>query len=70
MAITLQQFALDKLPPDERRELAELLWDSVEIDPESIPDWHIEVLKQRLKTTDEPGIPWDTVKARLLEDAS
>ena len=42
--------------------------DDEEIEPGSIPDWHIEILKERLKANEEPGIPWETVKERLLSD--
>jgi putative addiction module component (TIGR02574 family) len=70
MALNLEQFGIDKLPANDRLELAELLWDSVELDPAAIPDWHVQVLKERLKPSKESGIPWETVKKRLLGEDS
>jgi putative addiction module component (TIGR02574 family) len=66
MAITSEQIGIDKLPTEDRLELLELLWDST---PTAIPDWHVDILKERLANSEknpERAIPWETVKARLL----
>ncbi len=71
MSITLEQFGIDRLPVAERLELAELLWESVEVDPipQPIPDWHRIELERRIAAADaDPGagIPFDVAKARWL----
>ncbi len=66
----LRREALD-LPVEERLELAEALWESVEAvtQPPSIPDWQREILDERVADDDadpEAGSPWQEVKARIL----
>ncbi len=65
-----------KLRPEERLEIAQLLWESVEPEEEarflSIPEWQREVLRERLedlelRPNDEE--PWEKVKAELWPDA-
>lgn len=63
MAVTLQQFGLDQLAPQDRLELIELLWDSLpeEVSPEEVPAWHMEVFSQRLAEAEanpNAGKPW------------
>lgn len=65
-----------KLRPEERLEIAQLLWDSVEPEEEarflSIPDWQREILKERLEDLElhpDDEEPWDEVKAELWPDA-
>lgn len=61
-----------KLPPEERLEIAEILWQSVEPEEEArflaIPDWQREILKERLEDLDrnpDDEEPWEKVKAEL-----
>jgi putative addiction module component (TIGR02574 family) len=57
-----------KLPPDQRLDLIEALWDSLTATPESVPtpEWHREVLLEREATeAADIGDTWDVVKARL-----
>jgi putative addiction module component (TIGR02574 family) len=63
---------LFKLPAEERLDIAQALWDSV--DPEerarllSLPDWQRRVLRHRLADLDRnPGDeqPWDEVREEL-----
>lgn len=74
MPVSLEQFGLDRLTPEERVELAELLWDSVEDSdavPSPIPEWHRKILAERTAKADadpDRGQPWDVVRARLLGD--
>lgn len=69
MKITLEQFGIDRLSPQERYELIGLLWDSLPEDaPFNPPAWHLRELERRLAAADaDPGAaePWETVRARL-----
>jgi putative addiction module component (TIGR02574 family) len=69
MAITLEQFGIDRLTPAERIELIGLIWDSIPDDvPFTPPDWHIRELERRVAAADaDPGAaePWEAVLARL-----
>ena len=60
------------LPVEERLEIAQLLWNSVEPEDEirflSIPDWQRRILEERLEDLDRnpnDGQPWDEVKKEL-----
>ena len=69
MAVTLEQFGLDRLPPEERLELLELLWDSMGEGTFSPPEWHIRELERRRAAAEanpSAGIPWEEFKARWL----
>lgn len=69
MALTLQQFGLDRLAPEQRLELLELLWDSLDEGTYAPPEWHIRELEQRraaAETNPSAGIPWDEFKAKWL----
>jgi putative addiction module component (TIGR02574 family) len=69
MSLTLEQFGIDRLSPQERLELIELIWDSIPDDaPFTPPDWHLRELERRVAAADaDPGAaePWETVLARL-----
>jgi putative addiction module component (TIGR02574 family) len=61
-----------KLPADERLEIAQVLWNSVDLEDEArflhLPDWQRNILQDRL--TDLNGNPddeqtWDQVKEEL-----
>lgn len=61
-----------KLPPEERLEIAEVLWKSVEPDDEvqflAIPDWQRQILAERLEDLDRNPAdeqPWEEVKAEI-----
>jgi putative addiction module component (TIGR02574 family) len=58
------------LPADRRWEIVEALWNSLASDTASvpIPDWHSDVLAQRLVEDDEDaatGESWDDVRRRI-----
>ena len=62
----LPSLDLDKLTRDEKLELIEKLWDSLEesADDLPIPDWHRQLLTQRLDEMDREGptgVPWEQV---------
>ena len=59
------------LPLEERLELVEAIWDSIEADAGDlpVPDWHREELDRRLAVhASEPGAgeAWAVVRERLL----
>jgi putative addiction module component (TIGR02574 family) len=65
-----------ELPVDERMELAQILWESVEPEDEtrflSIPDWQRRILTERLDNSernpnDEQS--WEEVKAELWPES-
>jgi len=63
----LQQTALD-LPPEERRALAEVLWESIETESSALSDWQKRLVDDRLHalaTHPEEGSSWEEVEARI-----
>ncbi|MGH7224472.1 MAG: addiction module protein [Gemmataceae bacterium] len=69
MNLTLEQFGIDRLSPQQRLELLELIWDSLPEDiPFSPPDWHLRELERRIVAADanpDAAEPWEQVRARL-----
>lgn len=54
------------LPIEERVELAEALWQSIEQEP--LADWQRKLLEERLaehRRDPEAGIPWEEVRREL-----
>ena len=61
-----------KLSPEERLEIAQVLWNSVEPEDEarylSLPDWQRGILQERLADLDrnpDDEQPWDEIKEEL-----
>ena len=61
-----------ELPADEKMELAQILWESVEPEDEvrylSIPDWQRQILDERIADIDrnpDDEQTWEEVKAEL-----
>jgi putative addiction module component (TIGR02574 family) len=69
MGLTLEQFGIERLSPQQRVELIGLIWDSLPDDaPFTPPDWHLRALERRIAAADaDPGAaePWEAVRARL-----
>jgi putative addiction module component (TIGR02574 family) len=69
MNLTLEQFGIDGLSPQQRLELISLLWDSLPDEtPFTPPGWHLRELERRIAAADaDPGAaePWESVLARL-----
>ncbi|MHB1426777.1 MAG: addiction module protein [Gemmataceae bacterium] len=70
MAITLQQFGIDKLSVIERLELIEKIWDSLpeQVTPTEVPAWHLALLAERRAQAEaQPGLgkPWREVLAQF-----
>lgn len=60
----------DELSVEEKLDYLELLWDRITTDADAIPvpDWHREILDERLKDLDatpDAGDSWDVVQERL-----
>lgn len=60
------------LPAEERLEIAQVLWNSVDLEDEArflcLPDWQRRILQDRLADLDsnpEDEQPWDEVKEEL-----
>ncbi|HXO20097.1 MAG TPA: addiction module protein [Thermoanaerobaculia bacterium] len=57
-----------QLSVEDRLDLAEALWESLDQEPE-LPAWQREVLDERLAADDaapDAGSPWEEVKQRIL----
>jgi len=61
-----------KLPAEERLEIAQVLWESVEPEDEvrfvSVPAWQRKILKERLEDlarNPDDEQPWEEVKAEI-----
>lgn len=69
MDLTLEQLGIDRLSPEQKLDLIDLIWASLPQDaPFSPPDWHLQELERRLAAADaNPGAaePWEQVLARL-----
>jgi putative addiction module component (TIGR02574 family) len=69
MGLTLEQFGIDRLSPQQRLELIGIIWDSLPEDaPFTPPDWHLRELERRIAAADaDPGAaePWEAVLPRL-----
>lgn len=68
--IELEREAL-RLPVEERMQLAETIWTSLEQEPAQppLPVWQRDILDERIAADDaEPdaGSPWEEVKQRIL----
>lgn len=70
MGLTLEQFGIDRLSPQQRCELIDLIWDSLPDDtPVTLTAAQLEELKRRVAAADadpEAGEPWEVVRARLM----
>src|SRR4029077_19645119 len=53
MSMTLEQFGIDRLNPQQRCELIDLIWDSLPpAAPFTPPDWHLRELERRIAVAD------------------
>jgi putative addiction module component (TIGR02574 family) len=55
-----------RLPPDQRLQLVEDIWESLAASPENVPvpEWHRQLLDDRLADPrEEPSQNWEDVKA-------
>ena len=72
MILTLEQFGIDRLSPQERCALIDLLWDSLPPETPLIPPAsHLRELERRIAVADaDPGAaePWQVVRSRLSRE--
>lgn len=55
-----------KLPPAQRLDLIEALWDSLDAKDVPMPEWHKDIIDEREATEEaDLGDTWEVVKARL-----
>lgn len=62
-----------QLPVEDRLEIAEAIWESLETtaDQPPLPDWQQEILDERIAEDDanpDVGSPWEEVKQRILSN--
>ena len=57
----------DDLSPAEKVAYLQALWDRVAENPDSIsiPDWHRQVIEQRLAAGNQPTRAWDEIREEL-----
>jgi putative addiction module component (TIGR02574 family) len=69
MHLTLEQFGIDRLSPEQRWELCVLIWDSLPDDAAfAPPESHLRELERRIAAADaQPNAaePWEAVRDRL-----
>ena len=70
MAVTIEEFGIDRLSVRDRLDLIERIWDSlpVAVAPEEVPEWHKEVLAKRLAEAEANpggGVPWREALAAI-----
>ncbi len=72
VTLELRQTVL-KLPVEDRQELAEALWDSLEIEPATLPSWQRQMVQARLaelEANPEAGSSWEEVEARIWPESA
>ncbi len=68
--VELKEQALAQLSPEERVALAVDLWDSVEPGDIAVPDWHLEIVRERLAEDErdpEGALPGEELLAWLRQ---
>ena len=60
----------DELSPEEKVDYVQSLWDRIAAteDRVPVPDWHQEVIRQRLADPDANPRDWDQVRDRITRD--
>ena len=56
-----------RLPPEDRIELLGDAWDAIAASPDEVPvpEWHLEVLEDRLADPDPQYLSWEELQERL-----
>lgn len=70
MPASLPPLTIDQLTIEQRLELIGHLWDSIPDNRLPIPQWHRELLDERLAAADshpEQTIPWEEVKQQIRD---
>lgn len=69
MSRTLSKEEIFELSTEERLHLIESLWDSLPPHDVPVPDWHKEVLEERLedhRRNPDDSVSWEELKAELF----
>jgi putative addiction module component (TIGR02574 family) len=69
MGRTLSKDEIFELSTEERLHLIETLWDSLPPHDVPVPDWHKEILEERLedhRRNPDDSVSWEDVKKELL----
>ncbi|MDA8206547.1 MAG: addiction module protein [Thermaerobacter sp.] len=63
-------FGFDELSPEEKVDCVQSLWDCMAAadDRVPVPEWHKEVIRQRLADPDASPREWDQVRDRIARD--
>jgi putative addiction module component (TIGR02574 family) len=67
--MTVSQIDIEHLSPQERLDLIERLWDSLDADTVPLTPAQMAELDRRLATADADladSVPWETVRAELM----
>lgn len=67
----VSKIAISDLTVEERLELIEALWDSLEEKDVPVPAWHTAELEQRMQTFEQDkarSVSWDVIRAELERD--
>lgn len=67
----LSKIAISDLTVEERLELIEALWDSLEEKDVPVPAWHMAELERRMQTFEQDkvrSVSWDVIRAELERD--
>jgi putative addiction module component (TIGR02574 family) len=67
--MTFRQIDIERLSPQERLDLIERLWDSLDANAVPLTPAQIAELDRRLATADADladSVPWETVRAELM----
>ncbi|MEE9311348.1 MAG: addiction module protein [Planctomycetota bacterium] len=72
MTATFEQINIERLSADEREKLLRILLERIQQDESSIdiPDWHLEILKERMERFEREGSngqPVEVVRKELLD---
>ncbi|MBZ0137763.1 MAG: addiction module protein [Planctomycetes bacterium] len=68
MASLLTEQQLSQLSVEERIRLIGVIWDTLQGDDASVPEWHRKIVEERLKRMEEDpreGVSWDEIKEEL-----
>lgn len=69
MSSDMQRLGIDSWSVEDRLRLIGEIWDSLEGEPTEMPEWHRQVLDQRLADANANPtsfVPWEEVRDRLL----
>ena len=57
----------DELTVDEKLDYVQSLWDQIAARPDRVPvpDWHLELIEERLNSGPRNGRPWNEVRDEL-----